>query len=147
MSGAFDAGAVRAAIDAKAGVLKQALLAKVEDNLSGAILQARSGALKASIVAELNLGADALSVSVASRGMPYAAIQEYGGITAPHDIAPVKAQALAFAGAGGQIFARVVHHPGSRIPQRAYLGSALAALHDAIVGGLKDSVLAALGEG
>ncbi len=147
MSGVLDADAVRVALEAKAEVLKQALLAKVEDNLSGAILRARSGALKASIVAETSLGADALSVSVASRGVPYAAIQEYGGITAPHDIAPVKAQALAFAGSGGQVFARVVHHPGSRVPQRAYLGSALAALHDDIVGGLKDSVLAALGAG
>ena len=145
MSGALDASAVRAALEVKVDALKQALLAKVEANLSGGVLQTRSGALKASIVAETSLGADVLSVSVASRGVPYAAIQEYGGITAPHEIVPVKARALAFSGAGGQAFARVVHHPGSRMPARAFLGSALDALHEEILGGLKDSVLAALG--
>ena len=147
MSDALDAGAVQAALEVKVDALKQALLAKVEANLSGGVLRTRSGALKASIVAETSLDADVLSVRVASRGVPYAAIQEYGGVTAPHDIMPVKARALAFAGAGGQVFARVVHHPGSRMPARAFLGSALDALHDEILGGLKDSILAALGAG
>jgi hypothetical protein len=54
---------------------------------------------------------------------------------------PVKARALAFAG----VFARRVHHPGSAIPARSYLGSALEAMHDDIAGGLKATVLDALG--
>ena len=147
MSGTLDAQAVRVAVAAKVEALQQALLAKVDANLSGDVLQTRSGALKASIVAETSLGPEVLSVSVASRGVPYAAIQEFGGVTAPHTIIPVKAQALAFAGAGGATFARVVHHPGSRLPPRRFLGSALDALHDDILLGLKDSVLAALDAG
>lgn len=141
----MDPDAVMAALLAKAEELRQALLAKVEANLSGDVLQERSGALKASVVAEITADAAAVAASVSSDGVPYAAIQEYGGTTAPHDIAPVKAQALVFAGAAGTTFARRVHHPGSRLPARAYLGSALEALQDEIVGGLKAAVLEALG--
>ena len=141
----MDPDTVAAALAAKAEELRQALLAKVEANLSGDLLQERSGALKASIVAEVTADPDAVAFSVASEGVPYAAIQEYGGTTGPHDIVPVKAQALAFAGAAGPTFARRVHHPGSHLPARGYLGSALDAMQDEIAGGLKAAVLEALG--
>ena len=141
----MDSDLVTAAIVAKAEDLRQALLVKVEANLSGDILQERSGALKASIVAEVTADPDAIAFSVGSEGVSYAAIQEYGGTTAPHDIVPLKAQALAFAGAAGTTFARRVHHPGSRLPARGYLGGALDALQDEIAGGLKAAVLEALG--
>ena len=141
----MDPDAVIAALQAKAEELRAALLAKVQANLSGDILQERSGALKASIVAEVTAAADAIVFAVGSEGVPYAAIQEYGGTTAPHDIAPVRARALAFAGAGGPAFARRVHHPGSRIPARAYLAGARDALVDAFGDGLKAAVLEALG--
>ena len=130
-----------AAVEAKALALQERLLARVEANLSGDILQTRSGTLKASIVASLTADPSSVSVAVASRGVPYAAIQEYGGTTPAHDIVPVKARALAFAG----VFATRVHHPGSTIPARSYLGSALEAMHDEIAGGLKETVLEALG--
>ena len=141
----MDPDAVMAALLAKTEDLREALLAKVEANLSGDVLQERSGALKASIVADVTADAASVAASVTSEGVPYAAIQEYGGMTAPHDIVPVKARALAFAGAAGTIFARRVHHPGSRLPARSYLGSALEALHHEIVDGLKAAVLEALG--
>lgn len=130
---------------AKAEDLQNRLLAKVEANLSGDILQERTGALKASIVAAITVDTGSIFASIESQGVPYAAIQEYGGITAPHDIVPVKARALAFAGIGGLVFARRVHHPGSVIPARTYLGSALDALRDEITAGLKGAVLDALG--
>ena len=141
----MDPDAVVTALLAKSEQLRQELLAKVEANLSGGLLQERSGALKASIFAEVDADAGAIAFSVGSEGVPYAAIQEYGGTTAPHDIVPVKAQALAFAGAAGPTFARRVHHPGSRLPARAYLGGALDAMQDEIAGGLKAAVLEALG--
>ena len=140
----LDPDAVAAALRTKTDELQQKLLAKVEANLSGGVLQERSGALKASIRADVTADATSIVASVSSEGVLYAAIQEYGGTTAPHLIEPVKARALAFAGAGGTVFARRVRHPGSRIPARAYLGSALDALHDEIASGLKDAVLAAL---
>ena len=137
--------AVLAALQAKAEELREALLAKVQANLSGDVLQERTGALKASIVAEVVADADAITLAVGSDGVPYAAIQEYGGTTAPHDIVPVRARALAFAGAGGPAFARRVHHPGSRLPARAYLAGARDALVDEFGAGLKAAVLEALG--
>ncbi len=134
---------VAAALRDRAAALQQRLLDKVQANLSGDVLQSRTGALEASVIAELAADADGLTATVASTGVPYAAIQEYGGTTAPHDIVPVKARALAFA-AG---FAARVHHPGSVIPARAPLGSALDALRDEITGGFKDAVRAALEQG
>ena len=136
---------IAAALREKAAELRDRLLAKVEANLSGDVLRTRSGALKASIAASLTVDASTAVAEVASAGVPYAAIQEYGGRTPPHDIVPVKARALAFAGAAGTVFARRVHHPGSTIPPRPYLGSALDALHDDIASGLKAALLDALG--
>ncbi len=65
--------------------------------------------------------------------MPYAAIYEYGGQTAPHEIRPVNARALHFMAGGGDVFAMVVHHPGSKIPQRSYMRSSLAELRDKLL--------------
>jgi hypothetical protein len=42
----------------------------------------------------------------------YAPYVEYG--TGPHDIYPVNAKALSWKGAGGQVFASHVHHPGTK---------------------------------
>ena len=129
------------AVRAKVAALQDEVRAKVDASLSGDVLRTRSGALKASIAASLTADASSVSVDVGSTGVPYAAIQEYGGQTPPHDIVPVKARALAFAGR----FAARVNHPGSTIPAHSYLGAALDALHDDIIGGLKAAVLDALG--
>jgi phage gpG-like protein len=68
----------------------------------------------------------AIGVEIFSDGdVPYAAIQEYGGKTAAHEILPDKARVLAFALNGRQVFARRIQHPGSQIPERSYLRSAL----------------------
>ena len=90
-----------------------------------------------------NDGSD-LSVSISSAGVPYAAIQEFGGKTAAHDIVAVKGKVLAFSAGGSQVFARSVHHPGSTIPARSYLGSSLAEMRDEIESGFKRAVLEAL---
>ena len=114
-----DPDRVAAALAARAAALQQRLLDKVEANLSGDVLQSRSGTLKASVVTDLVADVDAIAVSLESRGVAYAAIQEYGGTTPPHDIVPVKARALAFAGG---VFARGassrVGHPGAGAVRR-----------------------------
>lgn len=133
------------AVLAKAEILRRRLLEKVEANLSGDAVAVRSGLLKDSIISDVAGTAGGASVSVGSVGVPYAAILEHGGTTGPHDIVPVKAQALVFAGVGGVRFARRVHHPGSHIAARSYLSGALASLEDEIVGQFKEGVLAALG--
>lgn len=75
-------------------------------------------------------------VFIDGRGVPYAQIQEEGGRTRPHDIRPVRAQALAFmmpgrmGFSGGEktsslVITKLVHHPGSRIPEHPYMRLAL----------------------
>jgi phage gpG-like protein len=130
-----------AALAAKTAELSAMLADRVRtDKLSGGVLNARSGALKASIAAEVSADGDGARASVGSNGdVPYAAIQEYGGKTAAHEILPVKAEALAFMVGGALRFARKVEHPGSVIPERSYLRSSLDEMSDDIVAALADA--------
>ena len=127
--------AIQSALRAKAADLAERLRRHVtDDKLSGQVLRTRSGALKASIAAEVDDDAGQVIARVFSAGdVKYAAIQEYGGRTAPHDIVPDKAKALAFLVHGAPVFAKIVHHPGSQIPARSYLRSALADMGDQIL--------------
>lgn len=134
--------ALAQALAVKADALAAALVDKVvNQKLAGEALNAGSGKLAASIAAEIVPGPEGFEASVGSYGdVKYAAIQEYGGKTAPHEILPVKGQALAFLGAAGLAFARRVEHPGSLIPAHAYLGASLAEMADEIRDALAASV-------
>lgn len=113
------------------------------DKLSGGVLNMRSGALAASIVADVTSDGDAIVATVGSEGdIKYAAIQEYGGKTAAHEIVAVKGQALAFMVGGVLRFARKVDHPGSLIPERSYLRSTLDEMSGDIVAGFADAAAA-----
>jgi len=130
--------ALRDGLATKAEALASALADKVKfEKLDGGVLSARSGALQASIAAEVASDGDDIDATVSSRGdIKYAAILEYGGKTAAHDILPDKGNALAFVVDGATHFARVVHHPGSVIPERSYLRSSLDEMRDDIVAAL-----------
>ena len=119
--------ALAAALAVKASELAAALADLVKsDKLAGGVLDARSGALRTSIVADVASDADGFRASVGSNGdVKYAAIQEYGGRTGAHEILPAKAQALAFVVGAAQRFARKIEHPGSVIPERSYLRASL----------------------
>lgn len=107
----------------------------VADKLSGQVLSVRSGALRRAVQMEAPIvqGSDISGRVFVTGDVKYAAIQEFGGRTPPHDIVPSKAKALAFLSEGKQVFARVVHHPGSNIPERSYMRSGLADRRDEIV--------------
>jgi phage gpG-like protein len=124
-----------AALAAKARELADALAYKVKyEKLAGEVLNARSGALAASIAADVSGGADGVVANVGSFGdVKYAAIQECGGKTGAHEILPDKAAALAFLAGGAMRFARKVEHPGSVIPERSYLRSSLDEMSAEIV--------------
>lgn len=126
---------MQALLEAKARLLAEKLAAKVRDEkLSGGALQTQSGALKASIVADVSTASGTLSAMVGSNGdVKYAAIQEFGGRTGAHEILPNKSSVLAFLVGGNMRFARSVQHPGSTLPARAYLGSSLDEMRDEIV--------------
>jgi phage gpG-like protein len=134
---------VVAAIRAKIRVLTVKLQQHiVADKLQGQVLHHRSGALGRSIATMLTeTDGGAIGKVYSSGDVKYAAIHEFGGTTKPHDIFPVKAEALAFMMGGRQVFAKVVHHPGSRIPERSFMRSGLADMADEIVAGLRQAAL------
>lgn len=112
----------------------------IADKLQGQVLHHRSGALARSIQTNVETSGQVTTGEVYSSGdVKYAAIHEFGGTTAAHDILPSKAEALAFVIGGQQVFARVVHHPGSKMPERSFLRSSLADMADLIVDGIKQA--------
>lgn len=144
---AFDAAALHDALVARADELRAMLEDRIRQNFSGDVLTERSGALLNSISSDLEDDGTDVVVEAQSAGVPYAAILEYGGKTAAHDIVAVKARALAFMAGGARRFARVVHHPGSTFKAYDYMGGALDALEGKMTSGLKDAVLEALAAG
>ncbi len=87
---AFDAAALHDALVARADTLRTMLEDRIRQNLSGDVLAERSGALLNSITSDLEDGGTDVVVEAQSTGVPYAAILEYGGKTAAHDIVAVK---------------------------------------------------------
>lgn len=71
-------------------------------------------------------------VVVVGTDKPYARIHEFGGVTRPHQIRPRTAGALRWMGPDGPIFARVVNHPGSKIPARPHREPAVEAAKPAL---------------
>lgn len=114
----------------------------VAGKLQGQVLNHRTGALGRSIQTDVQTSGDTTTGKVFSAGdVKYAAIHEYGGRTAPHDIYPDKAEALAFMIGGQQVFAKHVRHPGSQIPERSFLRSSLNEMADEIFAGIREAAL------
>jgi phage gpG-like protein len=117
----------------------------IRDKLSGQVLNQKSGALARSIQQMVTATDETVTGEVFSAGdVKYARIHEYGGTTPAHDIIPTKANALAFAIGGKQIFAKIVHHPGSKMPERSFLRSSLADQATEIMDGLRSATLKAM---
>jgi hypothetical protein len=126
------------------GALGSELMARIEAKLSGGVLATKSGALLASLSLDEEIAAPTFLAHVASRGVPYAGIQEYGGRTEAHDIVAIKAKALAFVTDGKTAFAKSVHHPGSVIPPHSFMRGTLDEMHDEIVAAFKAALGAAI---
>jgi hypothetical protein len=78
-----------------------------------------AGRLRDSIKSERVAGAASVVLTFTAH-VPYAGFVLAG--TGPHDIRPRNAQALHWTGPNGPMFARLVHHPGTRpdpFPERA----------------------------
>ena len=136
---------VAAALRSKIEVLTIQLQAHiVRDKLHGQVLHQRSGQLARSIQRRVDATVLAVYGFVFSAGdVKYAGIHEFGGKTPAHDIYPKKAQALAFAMGGKTVFAKVVHHPGSQMPERSFMRSSLADMKGDITEQLKETAFAA----
>ena len=110
----------------------QRLAAKVRAKLNGGVLKKRSGRLFNSIKSEMHENNDGIWGEVKSVGVVYAGIHERGGRTKPHIIRPKNAKALHFMIGGKGVFAMMVNHPGSKLPQRSYLRSSLAEMRSTL---------------
>jgi phage gpG-like protein len=136
---------VRAALSRKVNGLAAALQDKVRQQLSGAVLNARSGALAQSIVATIDDTSTTVSARVAtSSDVKYAAILEYGGTIPPHQIVPDKARALAFAVGGKPVFAARINLPAITMPEHSYMRSSLADMAGIITDELRNTVIEAM---
>jgi len=139
---------VRKALKNKITALTLKLEAHVKnDKLSGQVLKVQSGALRRSITSEVVDNGVNITGRVYSAGdVKYAAIHEFGGKTAAHEILPTKAKALHFMMGGKDVFAKRVNHPGSVIPMRSYLRSALADMRVEIATQMEQAVRQAVRE-
>lgn len=137
--------AVRSILRTKLHSLQIELKTHIRDKLSGQVLNVVTGALRRSITAAplAEIGDTIVAEVFSSGDVKYAGIHEFGGKTAAHDIYPKDAQALHFMMGGNEIFAKVVHHPGSRMPERSFMRSGLADMATRIL----EEVQAGLGEG
>jgi len=108
-------------VEGLGGVLRD----RVERNLSGAVLQQRSGRLAGSVAVDVERVGLGAHLSVSSDA-PYAAIHEYGGTIPAHAILPQSARALAFPWRGQQRFFKRVQLPAVTMPERSFMRSALA---------------------
>lgn len=123
-------GRARATIVAKTEILRLVLENKIKnDLLSGQLLKVRTGDLRRSIYSGVDDdGTSILGWARQSASVRYGRILNDGGTTRPHDIFPVKANVLSFIMGGKRIFARMVHHPGSKIPAFHYMEKGLDAI-------------------
>ena len=143
------------------------LTADVKDKfLKGQVLHVKTGLLRSRTTYRI-IDQGTTITGIVGTSTPYAAIHEYGGVTRAHDIFPRNARALSWFGKGmafrperagirtqtggfsakatgqdfdGLSYAKVVHHPGSRIPARPYMKPAFEARRSAIVKALQEAV-------
>ncbi len=116
----------------------------VKQKLSGQVLRARSGALRASISARVTESMTAVTATISSTGVRYAAIHEFGGTVHIPEITPKSARALAFEVGGQTIFAMRAKAHDVHIPQRSFLGSALREMTPRIRSDLQAAVTKAV---
>lgn len=113
----------------------------VGTKLSGQLLQRKSGRLADSITADVSdEGGSIVGRAYVAGNVPYAGILEHGGQTAAHIITPKAALALHFLWNGDEVFRAVVRHPGSKIPEFAYMRVGLYDMTDQILAGLQEAV-------
>ena len=134
--------ALTAQLGAAFALIADALYAQAIANVSGAVVNAKTGTLQAAITQASD--AASATVGVDSSIAPYGAALEFGA-SIPAQLIEVKnAKALAFVVGGSQVFAKHVMHPAFVLPPHSFLGSALEGLAPDLVAMLDDAVAAAL---
>lgn len=138
-------GKVRAALQVKRTALMLELEGKAKHNapVGPSNPTHTGGQLRRSIFSEATDTATTVEGKVATGAdTPYAKYVEFG--TAAHDIVPTKAKALAFVMGGKQVFAKIVHHPGTQ--GQLYMKRAFDDMRQEIVDGLTQAARGAAKE-
>lgn len=112
-------------------VLKLARKIK-EEKLSGQVLRNKTGTLRRSISQSVS-GTETTTEGKVSTNIEYARIHEFGGKTSPHVILPKRGKALAFNWKGQDVVFAKVNHPGSLIPERSFMRTALEEMRPEIL--------------
>jgi hypothetical protein len=132
-----------AAAQIAASDLADRLLAIADRNLSGDVLNTRTGALRASLAASVDPGQTLRATITASA--PYAAFQEYGFTGTENVRAHLRRQAQAFGRAIAPVTAQVrAYDRKIDYPAHSYLRSALAELAPLIAATLQAATAEAL---
>lgn len=114
----------------------------VRDKLAGQVLNKRTGALARSIQWKTEETGSGIQGVVYSAGdVKYAAIHEYSGRTPPHVIEAKNKLALTFMQNGKQVFYKRVNHPGSVMPERSFMRSALSDMRQEIIDAMQRAVV------
>lgn len=135
---------VRAALERALAPIAQGMAADAKANAEAHIrfLGVKPGAYVASIFGGVSSKAERV-VGYVRSGSPLAHLLEYGAQTPAHVIESSVAEAMAFEGGAGRVFARVVHHPGATIPAYPAIGPAF----DARKGEIERALETALNDG
>ena len=134
---------LHAEIEEKLESLIGELRLKVQENLSGKVLNTKTGALLGSLVSGVerigNLAIGFVAVEPTdSKVEAYAMVHEYGG-KGFYEIVPVHKLILRFEGKSGEVvFAPYVYHPAAS--ERSYLRSALHEMAPEIEAGLNQAI-------
>jgi phage gpG-like protein len=120
---------VRSALRGTIVDLTQSLAELVRTKLSGGVLKVRSGRLLASITSTLVENTTSIVGKVETRGVPYAAIHEYGG-TIHH---PGSSKFQAWEGPDGWVRTHFTRPHDIVMPMRSYMRSSLEEMRSEIV--------------
>jgi len=122
---------VRAALEEKLKPIASRMTSDAQARAQAHIrfLGAKPGAYVASIKGGV-ASKESRVVGWVRSGHPLAHIMEDGAQTPPHEIAASIAKMLHFEGSAGEVFAKLVHHPGASIPAYPAIYPAFAALAD-----------------
>lgn len=117
------------------------LAAKIKgEKLSGQVLRNRTGTLRRSISPSVS-GTETVTVGKVTTNVEYARIHEFGGKTAPHVILPRRGRALAFPWKGKDVFFAKVNHPGSQMPERSFMRTALEEMRPEILEEFNNAIM------
>jgi hypothetical protein len=134
------ADSVMAALSAKMESATDLLVDAIQVNLSGNVLQVRTGKLLSTVrkgPIEVSGGVIEGTVVAGGSDAPYGIMQELGG-TRPYDIYPVNKKVLAFLADGKQIFTAYVNHPP--LVKKGFVELAVAELEPEIIEGFREVV-------